>query len=186
MILESHDFSRGSMSRRVLKCEDIYARYSDFKRRVILMPQKELKKYSDIYFEFREIKTGRSVTALKFYIKTNTKNIEASTKNQLAVTAEEEPSEEIDKDVADKAELLVAEGIAGPKAITLGAKYSMERILENIEYTNKNSPDNPGYLVTAIEQDYAGAADKAKEVKEQEKTKKGNDLEDKYKDIYIS
>ncbi|MBC2477884.1 replication initiation protein, partial [Clostridium beijerinckii] len=56
--------------RKLLKADNIYPLYNDFKRKVILQTQKELKKISDINFEFEEIKTGRKVTRLKFIIHT--------------------------------------------------------------------------------------------------------------------
>lgn len=62
--------------RKLLKAESIYPLYADFKRYVLQRTQKELSKLSDISFEFEEIKTGRRVTALKFYIH----------KNKLAIT----------------------------------------------------------------------------------------------------
>ena len=61
--------------RKLLKTEKIYPLYNDLKRKIIEKAQKELKKLTDISFEFEEIKTGRKVTSLKFYINTNkTKN----------------------------------------------------------------------------------------------------------------
>ncbi|WP_415294028.1 replication initiation protein, partial [Clostridium perfringens] len=60
--------------RRLLKAENIYPLYSDFKRYIIIRTKKELKKLSDIWFEFEEIKTGRKVTSIRFYIYSN--NIE--------------------------------------------------------------------------------------------------------------
>lgn len=57
--------------RRLLRAENIYPLYADFKRYIIIQTQKELKKLSDIEFEFEEFKTGRKVTSIKFYIKSN-------------------------------------------------------------------------------------------------------------------
>ena len=45
-----------------------YPNYADFKKRVIIQAQKELKN-TDIPFDFKEIKTGRKVTSLKFTFK---------------------------------------------------------------------------------------------------------------------
>ena len=50
-----------------------YERYNDFKRKIIIQAQKELKEKTDISFEFEEIKTGRKVTSIKFYINQNKK-----------------------------------------------------------------------------------------------------------------
>lgn len=57
--------------RKLLRADAIYPLYADFKRKVILQTQKELKKLSDVSFDFEEIKTRRKVTALKFYIHSN-------------------------------------------------------------------------------------------------------------------
>jgi len=48
-----------------------YKLYGDFKRRVILPAQKELKEKTDIYFEFEEIKNKRKVVELVFHIYKN-------------------------------------------------------------------------------------------------------------------
>jgi plasmid replication initiation protein len=60
-----------SSLRKLLKAEKIYPLYADFKRKIIIRTQKELKKLSDIYFDFEEIKTGRKVTSIKFYMHDN-------------------------------------------------------------------------------------------------------------------
>lgn len=67
--------------RKLLKADNVYPLYNDFKRYVVQRTQKELKKLSDINFQFEEIKTGRKVTVLKFYIKSN---IQAQ--NEIAAT----------------------------------------------------------------------------------------------------
>lgn len=68
--------------RKLLKAEDIYLKYNDFKRKILEQTQKELNNLSDINFNFEEIKTGRKVTSLKFFIKSNKiKN------NELAITS---------------------------------------------------------------------------------------------------
>jgi plasmid replication initiation protein len=53
--------------KEMLKVEDKYIRYYDFKRNVINQAYKELKK-TDMAFEFTEIKSGRSVEKIKFKI----------------------------------------------------------------------------------------------------------------------
>jgi Protein involved in initiation of plasmid replication len=57
--------------RKLLKAENIYPMYADFKRKVIQQAQKELNSLTDISFDFEEIKTGRKVTSIKFYIHSN-------------------------------------------------------------------------------------------------------------------
>lgn len=96
-ILKCHEFKKQGYIeigidelRKLLKAENIYPRYNDFKRKIIEQTQKELKKLSDLSFDFEEIKTGRKVTALNFYIKEN----KAIAQNEVSVTLDETPKEE--------------------------------------------------------------------------------------------
>jgi len=57
--------------RKLLKAENVYPKYNDFKRFIVERTQKELKKLTDIDFDFEETKTGRKVTSLKFNIRSN-------------------------------------------------------------------------------------------------------------------
>lgn len=57
-----------SKLREMLGAEDIYPAYGNFKQRVLLPAQKELKKKTDISFQIEEIKVGRRVEKLKFII----------------------------------------------------------------------------------------------------------------------
>lgn len=54
--------------------EKSYSIYQNVKNRILLKAQVELKEKTDISFEFEEIKTGKKVTAIKFYI-INTKDL---------------------------------------------------------------------------------------------------------------
>jgi len=56
--------------RHKLGATSIYPAYGNFKQRVILPSQKQINKKSDISFEFQEIKQGRAVKEIKFFIKT--------------------------------------------------------------------------------------------------------------------
>lgn len=55
--------------RKLLKVEEVYPLYADFKRFILIRTEKELAKLTDISFDFEEIKTGRKVTSIRFYIK---------------------------------------------------------------------------------------------------------------------
>ena len=50
-----------------------YPLYGNFKAKVLVVAQKELKAKTDLFFKFEEIKTGRKVTDIKFSI--HTKNV---------------------------------------------------------------------------------------------------------------
>ncbi len=50
---------------------DSYPLYGNFRQRVLLKAQKDLKKYTDIQFTFEPKRTGRKITHLIFYIELN-------------------------------------------------------------------------------------------------------------------
>lgn len=54
--------------RDILKLSDAYNHYGNFKARVILQAQRELKENTDLSFDFTEIKSGRKVSHLIFKI----------------------------------------------------------------------------------------------------------------------
>lgn len=58
----------------MLAIEDKYPQYGHFKSRIILKAQEDLASSTDICFDFDEIKKGRQVVALTFYIKANNQN----------------------------------------------------------------------------------------------------------------
>lgn len=75
-ILKANEFKRQGYEivevaelRRLLKAENIYPLYADLRRKIIDRALKEINQMSDIFIEYEEIKTGRKVTALKFYIR---------------------------------------------------------------------------------------------------------------------
>ena len=82
--------------RKLLRADNIYPLYADFKRKILLQTQKELKKISDISFDFEEIKTGRKVTSLRFYIHSN-KSKKVS--NSKKIDAIDEVSATVDEDI---------------------------------------------------------------------------------------
>lgn len=61
---------------------DNYPLYGNFRQRVLLKAQKDLKKYTDIYFEFDPIKRGRKVVELIFHIYPNQVNKQKKTKTK--------------------------------------------------------------------------------------------------------
>ncbi len=57
-----------------LEVPDSLQRYSEFKRKVLLVAQKELQEHTDIHFVLQELKDSRKITELIFYIYKNSKN----------------------------------------------------------------------------------------------------------------
>jgi len=81
--------------RKLLKSKNTYPKYNDFKRKIIIQTQRELKEKTDINFDFEEIKTGRKVTSLKFYIHSNESEVDKDP------TADEEISATTDRPCND-------------------------------------------------------------------------------------
>lgn len=59
----------------LLQVPDSFKRYDNFKRKVLQVAGIEIAKYSDIYFEFQEIKPSRKVEKIKFIIFKNQQNL---------------------------------------------------------------------------------------------------------------
>jgi len=57
-----------------LGLEDKYKQYFDFKKFVLIPAQEDMKDHSVIYFDYKEIKTNRSITDLFIRIKTSEEN----------------------------------------------------------------------------------------------------------------
>jgi hypothetical protein len=54
--------------RKMLGAENVYPAYGNFKQRVLVPAQEELKKKTDISFEIEEVRVGRRVDKIKFLI----------------------------------------------------------------------------------------------------------------------
>ena len=53
--------------RKILSLENKYKKYNDFKKNILLIPQQEVNK-TDIRFEFNEIKEGKVIDRIHFFI----------------------------------------------------------------------------------------------------------------------
>lgn len=149
-----------------------YPKYSNFKQRIILQAQKELKAQSDIAFEFVEIKKGRSVNKIEFHI---SRNSPKQVLNQLSIDA-----------VLEEQNSLSEFGLKPNAMSEIIDTYSREQIERNITYTKKkimtDEVKNPAaYVIRAIENDYAKSIiDTPKKLDRQEeilKKLKGNNNE---------
>jgi len=136
--------------------DDKYIKYNHFKTRVILSGKKEIKEKTDIYFEFEEIKTGRRITAIEFFIFKNKVEKEVK-KTKNTVLEEDKASEPIRPKELD---LLLKYGINEKQALKLCDSHTVERIKTNIKYIKdenakgRNKDNVAGFLVSAIENDY--------------------------------
>lgn len=149
--------------RKLLRAENIYPLYADFKRYVILQTQKELKKLSDLSFEFEEIKTSRKITSIKFYITSN----KSACKNEIAITLAEskaKPQQNIN-DIKIVKEI-IEEQISDLEAIKIlsSANGDINIIKEKYIYSKRVAKiDNVvGWIIDAIKKDYKPSRGKTK------------------------
>ena len=144
-----------------------YDVYQNLKNKVILQSQKELKKLTDISFEFEEIKTGRKVTSLKFYINTNkTKN---KALEEACVTEEGKYTNEEEKchtELISKAKSIFKENITDLEAkfILNTAKSDINIIKEKYDIVShmKKVDSVVATMIDAIRKDYQAPKGKEK------------------------
>lgn len=123
--------------------ESKYKNYPDFKKRVLLSAQKELKEKTDIYFEFKEIRESRKVVKLEFDIFTN-KEDEILTINENSLKT-------------DLSSILRDTILLNDKQIqTVLKQFEEDQIKRNIEYvvSQKGIKNIPWYFMKALNDDY--------------------------------
>ena len=128
--------------RKLLKAENIYPKYNDFKKYIIQRTQKELKRISDISFEFEEIKTGRKVTSIRFYIHSVKKFEESSASDEIAITSTEKEKRE--SDLKEIVEMMAEKYIEPLEALKIykSSDYNMETIKKVYNYFKDKDADN--------------------------------------------
>jgi plasmid replication initiation protein len=153
-----------------------YKNFNDFKRFVILVAQKELAEKTDLSFEFEPIKTGRSVTKIRFLIsvtnQAESKPIAPFTPNfqEMISSSEEKDNAKFQENLGKLFEML-PKTFQGKKTIEKLIADNLEKhdfnyVSRNIHYTNANSTAaKPGlqnakgsnyrnYLNKALKEDY--------------------------------
>jgi plasmid replication initiation protein len=151
--------------RWTLNIENSFERWSDLKRYVLDIAEREINEHTDIKISWKPIKTGRKITALDFKIKTNPKN-KTNPENDA------ENAERI-KDLYDLLHL-VPEKFRELKTIQLEVqrcfkKHGIDYVKRNISYTNKNAKKNyRAYLMKALKEDWAKQEEEDAESKQQE------------------
>ena len=121
--------------------KDKYAKYTDFKKRVLISSQKELEEKTDIAFEFEEFRERRKVVRLDFKIISQQKeSLEVSNSSENSLKA-----------------LLKTKLYLNDRQIkTVFEQFDEEYIKRNITYTlnQKNIKNLAGYFMKALELDY--------------------------------
>lgn len=147
-----------------------YRLYADFKRRIILAAQKELKEKSDVFFEFEEVKVGRSVGKLLFHIFTQptpAKNITPVSSNKTAKKIE------ADDGLKELLEILPEEYRNKSSLKKTLLKYlasdGKDYVIRNIIYANDHSDRSNyrAYLSKSLQSDYGLAYQEDQEAKKE-------------------
>lgn len=81
------DFILSELRERLGIEKDEYPFYGNFKARVLAVAQKEIKAKTDISFEFEEIKIGRSVGKIRFFIQSQTQEEAELAKAEIPLLA---------------------------------------------------------------------------------------------------
>ncbi|MFZ4773726.1 MAG: replication initiation protein [Terrimicrobiaceae bacterium] len=174
------DFLLEELRQRVGIKKDEYPLYGNFKAKVILVAQKELEAKTDISFKFEEIKVGRGVGKIRFYIKSNETG-KAQLDEPLAIQTVVPMSQEIEE--IKKLLALLPQDYQKKESLrkllkTWLEKQGFDYVVRNIEYANDGSNAvNPGasrrrgsnyrvYLAKALAGDFGLPYKEDKEVKQ--------------------
>jgi len=111
--------------KEMLGITEEYPLYANFKQRVISKAQRDLKKHTDISFTFKQIKKGRAVHKLTFFIAENTPNRDK----------EKPPAPTIAKDAVDEIYVQVQEWVSKKVVAQWLQNYPEEQVRKNVAYT---------------------------------------------------
>lgn len=144
--------------RKLLKADNIYPLYADFKRKIIIQAQKELKEKTDISFNFEEIKTGRKVTSLKFYIHQNkAKMIDKPTAlDEISVSVSEDMEQKdnsMSEGIKTIIQMMKAHNINGSEAMKIykSANGDINHIAKVYNYCKNRKTDGfVGYVIHMV------------------------------------
>jgi len=166
--------------KKILGIEGKYKRYNHLKDRVIKQAEKDLGKYTDICFKFDEIKRGRKVIALKFYIYKNKPLRKDKTKTAAPKELEINTTAEV-PDFADpihnnKAyQMLIDKKVSQDQAFNLVNNFDTQFILETIQKCDKENEkmkkkNLAGFIVDSVKKErYQQDIKAQQEAKEQKK-----------------
>ena len=143
---------------------DLYSRYYDFRKYVLLVAQKELVDNTDISFTFEEIRKGRKVDKIKFYITANKKESEnkrpsKSKKSKEEKERQKQSESDVDMDdLVDRLREIIKESLKTKeyKTILQVAGNDIKLIEQKYQLAQKQRKiDNlVGWLIKAIQEEY--------------------------------
>lgn len=137
--------------RKMLGAENIYPAYGNFKQRVIVPAQKELKKKTDISFEIEEVKVGRRVDKVKFIITSVQKKGSIKQLDLFDGNLENFQSPNSFNNRVKKLALSLGVQLSD-EVIKSWEKHGQDKVIEVMEYVQtRNDIDNPiGYITTIL------------------------------------
>jgi len=136
-----------------------YKQYNHFKTRIILPAQRELKKKTDISFEFEEIKTGRTTTEILFHIYPNKE--------------QEKPLDLFEDVLVRKMEKVVVFSLSKMRDII--ERYDDERIEIALKYTKEKAAKNKeAYFIKLLEDENFGLVEIEARKKREKREEKEN------------
>ena len=147
-----------------------YKMYADFKRRVLVIAQKEIKSKCDIYFDYDEIKVGRSIGKILFYIKPQA----IPPKNVTITVKQSKPAKPVNPDLEELIQLLPEkyQKLASFRKMLSKALEETNKnyVVRNIIYSNDKSNDinYRAYLGKSLKYDYGLAYQEDQELKKEE------------------
>lgn len=118
-----------------------YQKYTDFKRDILLKAQKEINEFSDIFFEFEEIKQGKKVVSIIFKIRT--KKMDTSKCIDLPIQQKNKRSEKIIlsnnkiNEIKEKIDNTIGDNVSDKKIISWIKGEKEEEINFYLEHWSK-------------------------------------------------
>ena len=160
--------------KKILGVDNKYKLYADFKKRVLISSQKELKANCDITFTFREKKRGRKVCAILFHIKSQLKKRDDG--------FVEEPQPRISDNDIKLEKTLEEMGLSKRQIEDCFTKYTTNKLWEIVEYTRERfsagQVENPAaYLLALLKKEVVIQMHAVTEVSPSENIEWNNKLE---------
>ena len=122
--------------------KDQYTKYANLKQKVLNVAKREINQKTDIRFEFEEIKTGRKVTSIRFYIHSVKKFEESPASEEISITSTEKEKRE--SDLKEIVEMMAEKHIEPLEALKIykSSDYNMETIKKVYKYFKDKDADN--------------------------------------------
>lgn len=149
--------------KKMLGVADKYPGYGQFKARVLMQAKKEMDKKDGLRFEFEEIKQGRKVTELVFFIVMKNSNHN----KQLDFFA----GNEVDVDTFVKEAQFLLENynlVIKEAQIRNWAKYGIETLNEVLEEVQDRKMDHPPAYITKVLNSKQSEVDEMKKISKNE------------------